>query len=165
MCRAPSATASGAGSSLRKRSTAVRASALAGPSAGARSNSIAGTRAFTKCAAICAPMTPAPSTATLRTMSGEAGIKQTPLARAVKRKRPAEPRPSNLRCARGLERVRCLQREDRYAGIIRALDQAVGCGAPLILVEARAVRKNINETGVEFPVRRPPVLAADRKPP
>src|SRR5258706_10144869 len=38
-----------------------------GPSFAARSNSTTGTLTLTRCAAICAPITPAPSTATLRT--------------------------------------------------------------------------------------------------
>src|SRR5512134_3004462 len=46
---------------------AFRTMPFFGPSFAGRSNSTTGTRTFTRCAAICAPITPAPSTATLRT--------------------------------------------------------------------------------------------------
>src|SRR5258706_2598610 len=69
---------SGAGLSFFRFSIALIAIALgfaaapppAPPSAlrAGRSNRTTGTRALTQCAAICAPITPAPSTATLRTL-------------------------------------------------------------------------------------------------
>src|SRR5882757_923541 len=62
---ASSFTASGAGFRRPRFSIARSAMALrSGDWVSARSNRITGTRAFTQCAAICAPMTPAPSTAT-----------------------------------------------------------------------------------------------------
>ncbi|ABA48670.1 hypothetical protein BURPS1710b_0856 [Burkholderia pseudomallei 1710b] len=45
-----------------------------GPSLAGRSNSSTGTRALTRCAAICAPITPAPSTATLRMLKLLTGL-------------------------------------------------------------------------------------------
>ncbi len=64
---ASSFTPSGAGLSFFRFSIAFRTMPFLGPSFAGRSNSTTGTRAFTQCAAICAPITPAPSTATLRT--------------------------------------------------------------------------------------------------
>src|SRR5882672_2948684 len=62
---ASSFTASGAGFRRPRFSIARSARALrSGDWVSARSNRITGTRAFTQCAAICAPVTPAPSTAT-----------------------------------------------------------------------------------------------------
>src|SRR5690242_9556794 len=57
----------GLGVSFARPSIAFTAIAdLSLPSFGARSNRIGFTLAFARCAAICAPMTPAPSTAALR---------------------------------------------------------------------------------------------------
>jgi len=64
---ASSFTPSGAGFSFLRFSMAFRTMPFFGPSFAGRSNSTTGTRAFTQCAAICAPITPAPRTATLRT--------------------------------------------------------------------------------------------------
>src|SRR4029453_8079934 len=65
---ASSLTPSGAGLNFFRFSIARSTMPLfAGPLPSGRSNSTTGTRALTQCAAICAPITPAPSTATLRT--------------------------------------------------------------------------------------------------
>ena len=50
------------------------ARARCGSAGRARSNSSAGTPAFARCAAICAPMTPAPRTAARRTRNGQDGL-------------------------------------------------------------------------------------------
>src|SRR5690606_1557576 len=63
-----SLAASGAGSSFLSPASARSTIALGLPSFAGRSNSTTGTSALAQCAAICAPMTPAPSTATLRMM-------------------------------------------------------------------------------------------------
>src|SRR4051794_39221970 len=65
---ASSLMARGAGLIFFRFSIARCAMPLFGPSLAGRSNSTTGTLAFTQWAAICAPMTPAPSTATLRIM-------------------------------------------------------------------------------------------------
>src|ERR1700742_800772 len=59
-------SASGAGDSFLRLSIAFRAMPLLGPSLAGRSNSTVSTPALVRCAAICAPMTPEPSTAALR---------------------------------------------------------------------------------------------------
>src|SRR5690348_14432718 len=59
-------SASGAGDSLARLAIAFSAMPLFGPSFAGRSNSTVSTPALVRCAAICAPMTPAPSTAALR---------------------------------------------------------------------------------------------------
>src|SRR5690606_13598782 len=59
---------SGAGFIFFSDSIALMAMPLFGPSFAGRSNSTASTFALTRCAAICAPITPAPSTATFLTM-------------------------------------------------------------------------------------------------
>src|SRR6516164_10037024 len=63
---ASSFTPNGAGESFLSVSIAFSAMAFFGPSFAGKSNSSTGTRALMRCAAICAPITPAPSTATLR---------------------------------------------------------------------------------------------------
>src|ERR1700761_7339935 len=65
-------SASGAGDSFLRLSIAFSAMPLFGPSLAARSNSTVWTPALVRCAAICAPMTPAPSTAALRMRNGVA---------------------------------------------------------------------------------------------
>src|SRR6187402_1572805 len=67
-------SASGAGESLARLAIALRAMPLFGPSFAGRSKSTVSTLAFVRCAAICAPMTPAPSTAALRMRNGVAVI-------------------------------------------------------------------------------------------
>src|SRR5574337_387577 len=67
MAAASSGTPSGAGLSFFRLPCARSTMPFFGPSFAARSNSSTGTRRLTSCAAICAPITPAPSTATLRT--------------------------------------------------------------------------------------------------
>src|SRR5688572_18981159 len=69
---ARAADASGLGSSFLRFSTAFSTLPLGSPSLAGSSKSTAGTLALTRCAAICAPMTPAPSTAALRTTKGAA---------------------------------------------------------------------------------------------
>ena len=64
---ARSAVASGAGSSFARPSIALLTMPFGSPSFAARSNSTTGTPALTRWAAICAPITPAPRTAALRT--------------------------------------------------------------------------------------------------
>src|SRR5580698_2746008 len=66
-------SASGAGDSLARLAMALSAMPLFGPSFAARSNSTVSTPALVRCAAICAPMTPAPSTAALRMRSADEG--------------------------------------------------------------------------------------------
>jgi hypothetical protein len=58
--------AMGDGSSFFKPSSALLTLPFGSPSLAGNSNNIVSTLALTKCAAICAPITPAPSTATLR---------------------------------------------------------------------------------------------------
>src|ERR1700712_411188 len=58
---------SGAGLSFFRPSIALVTMPFFGPSLAGRSNRITGTLQLTRWAAICAPITPAPSTATLRT--------------------------------------------------------------------------------------------------
>src|SRR5215207_3850759 len=60
---------SGAGFSFFSPSTALATIPFFGPSFAGRSNSTTGTLTLTRWAAICAPITPAPSTATLRTLN------------------------------------------------------------------------------------------------
>src|SRR5215212_6725166 len=60
---------SGAGFSFFSPSTAFETMPFFGPSFAGRSNSTTGTLTLTRWAAICAPITPAPSTATLRTLN------------------------------------------------------------------------------------------------
>src|SRR5882672_9902443 len=67
MRAASSGTPSGAGLSFFKPSTAFATMPFFGPSLAGRSNNTTGTLQLTRWAAICAPITPAPSTATLRT--------------------------------------------------------------------------------------------------
>src|SRR5689334_9005278 len=67
MSAASSGTPSGAGLSFFRPSTALVTMPFFGPSRAGRSNSTTGTLTLTRWAAICAPITPAPSTATLRT--------------------------------------------------------------------------------------------------
>src|SRR5256885_691910 len=64
-----SVTPIGEGLSFFKPSRALRTMPFFGPSLEAKSNSTTGTFTLTRCAAICAPITPAPSTATLRTLN------------------------------------------------------------------------------------------------
>src|SRR3989338_3385920 len=59
--------ANGLGSSFFRPSSALLTIPLGSPSRAGRSNRMTGTLALTRCAAICAPITPAPRTATLRT--------------------------------------------------------------------------------------------------
>src|SRR6185312_11665883 len=66
-------SASGAGDSLARLAMAFSAMPLFGPSLAGRSNSTVSTPALVRCAAICAPMTPAPSTAALRMRRLEVG--------------------------------------------------------------------------------------------
>src|SRR5688572_6944063 len=66
MAAARSRAASGAGDSFPRLATALATMPLRSPSLAARSNRTVSTFALTRCAAICAPMTPAPSTATRR---------------------------------------------------------------------------------------------------
>src|SRR6266436_7219420 len=70
-----SLVASGGGSSFFSLSMALRTIALGSPSFAARSNNTTGTPALARCAAICAPMTPAPRTAALRTRNRVSGIR------------------------------------------------------------------------------------------
>src|SRR5690606_347825 len=63
MCAARSGWPSGAGFSFFSPSIAFRTTPFFGPSFAGRSNSTTSTCAFTRCAAICAPITPAPRTA------------------------------------------------------------------------------------------------------
>src|SRR4051812_40378515 len=56
-----------------------------GPSFAGRSNRITGTLTLTRWAAICAPITPAPSTATLRTLNRFMGVVLLASFRARKR--------------------------------------------------------------------------------
>src|SRR5690606_5524258 len=63
---ARSAAPNGAGLSLARLAIALFTMPLRSPLLAARSNSTTGTPALAQCAAICAPMTPAPSTPTLR---------------------------------------------------------------------------------------------------
>ncbi len=61
-----SLVASGAGSSFFSAANALSTMAFGEPSLAGRSNNTTGTSALAQWAAICAPITPAPSTATLR---------------------------------------------------------------------------------------------------
>src|ERR1700748_3185137 len=63
---ASSFTPKGAGDNFFRFSIACSAIPFFGPSFAGRSNISTGTLALIRCAAICAPITPAPSTATLR---------------------------------------------------------------------------------------------------
>src|SRR5215208_7748919 len=65
---------SGAGFNFFRPSTAFATMPFFGPSFAGRSNSTTGTLTLTRWAAICAPITPAPSTATLRTLNRFIGI-------------------------------------------------------------------------------------------
>src|SRR4051812_12552168 len=67
MSASSSARPSGAGFSFFRPSTAFVTIPFLGPDLAGRSNSTTGTLTLTRWAAICAPITPAPSTATLRT--------------------------------------------------------------------------------------------------
>jgi hypothetical protein len=67
MRAASSGTPSGAGFSFFSPSIAFVTMPFFGPSLAGRSNNTTGTLQFTRWAAICAPITPAPSTATFRT--------------------------------------------------------------------------------------------------
>src|SRR3954463_9938438 len=67
MSAASSGTPSGAGLSFFRPSTAFVTIPFFGPSLAGRSNNTTGTLTLTRWAAICAPITPAPRTATLRT--------------------------------------------------------------------------------------------------
>src|SRR6218665_1795497 len=67
MASARALLASGAGLSLPRLATAFSTMPSAGPSFAARSNSTVSTPALVRWAAICAPITPAPSTAARRT--------------------------------------------------------------------------------------------------
>src|SRR3546814_161708 len=67
MAAARDLTASGEGDSLPRLAMARLTMPLRSPSLAGRSNNTVSTLALTRCAAICAPMTPAPRTATLRT--------------------------------------------------------------------------------------------------
>src|SRR5678815_3471310 len=69
MKTASSGRPSGAGLSFFRFSIALRTMPFFGPSFAGRSNRITGTLTLTRWAAICAPMTPAPRTATLRTLN------------------------------------------------------------------------------------------------
>src|SRR5688500_7634005 len=73
-------SASGAGESLPRLAIALRTTPSGSPSFAGRSNNTVSTPALTRCAAICAPITPAPSTAALRT-SNLSAINSTPEAR------------------------------------------------------------------------------------
>src|SRR5690606_31886941 len=59
------------GDSLPRLAIALIAMLLFGPSFAGRSKRMVSTSALVRCAAICAPMTPAPRTATLRMRRGE----------------------------------------------------------------------------------------------
>jgi hypothetical protein len=67
MNAAVSRPASGEGCSFFSPSSALLTMPFFSPSLAGRSKSTVGTRASMRCAAICAPITPAPSTAALRT--------------------------------------------------------------------------------------------------
>src|SRR5689334_2952783 len=82
--------ASGAGDSLPRLATALATTPFLSPSFAGRSNRIVSTLALTRWAAICAPMTPAPSTATLRIRSCDiGGLRET----ESKRMKPVAPAP------------------------------------------------------------------------
>src|SRR5438093_9775383 len=90
MSAASSATPSGAGLSFFKPSIARVTMPFLLPSFAGRSNSTTGTFTLTRWAAICAPITPAPRTATLRTwnrlmVAPEKSLDAQPGLRAVER--------------------------------------------------------------------------------
>src|SRR4051812_26448390 len=89
MRTASSATPSGEGLSFFNPSTAFVTMPFFGPSFAGRSNSTTGTFTLTRWAAICAPMTPAPSTATFftlnRLMVFLSSLRTDPGLRAVER--------------------------------------------------------------------------------
>src|SRR6266542_6059279 len=93
MKAASSGLPSGAGLSFLRFSMAARAMPLFGPCFDGKSKSTTGTLALMQCAAICAPITPAPKTATFsimrlftnvspRAVSKEFGIEREQVARA-----------------------------------------------------------------------------------
>src|SRR6185436_3665160 len=121
--------------------------------------------ASTRCAAICAPMTPAPSTAARRTRSGGADDTEGAGMRWEARQRTAKTRGPALRAgprSRGnegrLERVRALQREDRDRRVVAALQEPERRRAARGLADRRVLRGDVRESRVELEVRVPLVL-------
>src|SRR6266568_2914203 len=142
MPSARSFAASGEGSSFLRFSIAFSTMPFGSPSLPARSNNSAGTPALARCAAICAPMTPAPRTAALRTRSRVSGIRLSmgpkKIAAAGLRRRGFP-----VRSQRSLGRVGQLKADDVHVAPIRAADQAVGGRAPLVLIDARVANPNV----------------------
>src|SRR3990172_8467550 len=113
-------TASGPGSRFRRLSIAFSTLPLGSPSFAGSSNNSVSTLALTRCAAICAPITPAPSTAALRTINDWLVGMECPQrkqrnsstrAQADRRKQPGGPAGRPVWFLR-LERVRVLDGED-----------------------------------------------------
>ncbi len=121
------------GSSFASPASALRTMPSGSPSFAARSNSTTGTPTFARCAAICAPMTPAPSTAARRTARN--GADMTVGAAAGKRPRRAgEPRAA-ARLDRAVQASRAARsatppgsrRSRRSSRSCRAADRTAPC--------------------------------------
>src|SRR5258708_8797473 len=163
MPAARSFAASGEGSSFLRFSIAFSAMPFGSPSLAARSNSSAGTPALARCAAICAPMTPAPRMAALRTRNRASGIRLC-IPKKERRSLAAAREIATVRSRRSLGRVGQLEADDVDIAPVRAADQAVGRGAALVLIHAGIAYEEISPGEIDRKTGRILVLRAERDP-
>src|SRR5574337_672767 len=127
-----SATPIGLGSSFFSPSIAFVTTPFFGPLPAARSNSTTGTFRLTRCAAICAPITPAPSTAARRTLNrfircSVASLDTDPVL-------VAEERPQVAAHLQLLASVLGLQAQAVDLAVVRVEDVAAGPGVVVALL-------------------------------
>src|SRR5437773_8722408 len=133
-----------------------------------RSTSSAGTPALARCAAICAPMTPAPMMAALRTRMRDSGMFRN-LVDVLKKRRAAgceaAARTANLDALpRLLGRVGQLEADDVDIAPVRPADQTVGGGASVVLIHARIAHEDVRPGEIDRNAGRVLVLHAERYP-
>src|SRR2546423_11954534 len=133
-----------------------------------RSNSSAGTPALARCAAICAPMTPAPRMAAFRTRMRDSGMFRN-FVRVLKKRRAAgcdaAARTANLDALpRLLGRVGQLEADDVDIAPVRPADQTVGGGASVVLIHVGIADEDVRPGEVDRQAGREPVLRAERNP-
>src|SRR5258706_4909152 len=164
MLSARSFAASGEGSSFFRFSIAFSTMPFGSPSLPARSNNSVGTPALARCAAICAPMTPAPRTAALRTRNRVSDIRLSMGCKKNRRSGAAARTVLAVRSQRSLGRVGQLKADDVHVAPVRAADQAVGGRAPLVLIDAGVANPNVGIGEIDRQARRELVLHAQREP-
>src|SRR5208283_3742021 len=153
--------ASGEGSSFFRFSIAFRAMPSGAPSFAARSKSSVGTPALARWAAICAPMTPAPRMAALRTRKRDCAMSGRERWRFPENAAPQDlrrGRRAEISGKRSLERIGGLQADDVAVVMVGASDQAVGIGAAFVLIDAGVTHKYVRITEVQGKLGRGAIL-------